>query len=91
MNTMKSVFSKLADLQQEDKTELQKIFINPDPITDEMVKNLIPIQLKEIQQLVGEEKFAKGNYNKAAELFETLVLSEQFEEFLTLPAYNYFK
>jgi len=64
---------------------------NGETISAQMVKGLIPFQLKEIELLVGEEHFAKGNYLKAAELFEQLVLSEQFEEFLTLPAYNYFQ
>ena len=53
-----------------------------------MVKELIPIQLEKIKQLVGNERFENGNYIKAAEIFENLALAEQFEEFLTLPAYR---
>lgn len=60
-------------------------------ITAKMVKDMIPQQLEKIQTLIGEENFSKGKFTEAAKLFEQLVLSEEFEEFLTLPAYEYFK
>lgn len=46
-------------------------------------------ELKKIQRLVGEEQYTKGKFALAIELFDTLVLSEEFEEFLTTPAYKH--
>jgi len=57
-------------------------------ITKEMVEGLIPEQLEKIKNLVGSERFEAGHYQKAADIFRQLVFQEEFEEFLTLPAYN---
>ena len=46
-------------------------------------------EIKIIKDLVGEEKFKTGKFDLAIELFDTLVISEEFEEFLTLKAYKY--
>jgi malate synthase len=55
------------------------------PMYDEYRKS----EIKKIKSLVGEESFYQGNYKRAIELFDSLVLSDEFEEFLTLPAYKY--
>ncbi|CAM1339994.1 malate synthase A [Tenacibaculum aestuarii] len=47
-------------------------------------------EIQKIKNLLGADRFADGRFNKAIELFDSLVLSEEFEEFLTLPAYQYF-
>ncbi|MGB0522103.1 MAG: malate synthase A [Flammeovirgaceae bacterium] len=57
-------------------------------ITPELIKSIIPQQMEKIKGLVGDERFTKGHYQKAAEIFEVLALADQFEEFLTLPAYQ---
>lgn len=57
-------------------------------ITAELVKEIIPQQMTKIKKLVGEDRFEGGNYQKAADIFEKLALADQFEEFLTLPAYQ---
>ena len=57
-------------------------------ITPELVKALVPEQLAKIKELVGEERFENGNYQKASEIFIDLALEEEFIEFLTLPAYD---
>jgi malate synthase len=58
------------------------------PVTVELYRSLVPGQLEKIKTLVGEEQFDKGNYLNAARLFDRLVMSEQFVEFLTLAAYD---
>jgi malate synthase len=58
------------------------------PITYGVVTSMIPGILEKIKALVGSETFEKGKYQEAVEIFKQLVSSEQFEEFLTLPAYN---
>ena len=37
----------------------------------------------------GEEFFAEGRFQEAADLFEEVALAETFPEFLTLPAYEH--
>lgn len=45
-------------------------------------------ELQKIKELVGEDRFKNGRFNEATTLFNDLVLSENFEEFLTLQAYH---
>jgi malate synthase len=45
-------------------------------------------ELQKIKELVGEERYKNGRFNEATTLFNDLVLSENFEEFLTLQAYH---
>jgi len=59
------------------------------PITVELYRSLVPDQLSHIRNLVGDEKYENGKYELSAEIFDELVTSDNFEEFLTLPAYKY--
>ena len=59
------------------------------PITMDLYKSLVPEQLAAIKKLVGEEKYNAGKYELAAKIFDGLVTSESFVEFLTLPAYQH--
>ncbi|MDJ0367544.1 malate synthase A [Hymenobacter sp. H14-R3] len=58
------------------------------PVTTELYQALVPGQLAKIEALVGSEAFENGHFTKAARLFDQLVRSEQFVEFLTVPAYD---
>ena len=42
----------------------------------------------QIKKEIGEQKFAKGNYDRASKMFEEMSIANQFEDFLTIPAYN---
>ncbi|RYU79953.1 malate synthase A [Hymenobacter persicinus] len=57
-------------------------------VTVELYRSLVPGQLEKIKALVGEERYARGQYSPAARLFDRLVTSEKFIEFLTVPAYD---
>lgn len=46
-------------------------------------------EISKIKNLVGEERFKNGRFDLAISLFDSLVLSDEFTEFLTLPAYKY--
>ena len=59
------------------------------PVTEELCRALIPEELQKIEKLVGKERFQNGNYEKASELFERLIVSPRLEEFLTLVAYDH--
>ncbi|MCB2378185.1 malate synthase A [Hymenobacter sp. BT635] len=57
-------------------------------ITVELYRSYVPQQLEKIRALVGEERYTTGRYLQAARLFDGLVTSEKFVEFLTVPAYE---
>ena len=53
-----------------------------------MVKAFIVVELARIPGIVGDEVYASGKYAEGAAMFETLVMDDTYEEFLTLPAYR---
>src|SRR5687768_501149 len=57
-------------------------------VTEDLVRGLLPEELARVRTLLGEEGWAAGRYEEAARLFEELVLSDDFVEFLTLPGYE---
>jgi len=58
------------------------------PVTTELYRSLVPGQLDKIRAQVGAEAYQTGHYVEAAQLFDRMVMSEQFIEFLTVPAYE---
>ena len=46
-------------------------------------------ELEKIKKMLGQERFASGKFDLAVRLFDELVLSDTYQEFLTLEAYNY--
>jgi malate synthase len=57
-------------------------------VTLELVRVLLQEELAKIRAAVGDERYGSGRYATASELFDKLVASETFEEFLTLPGYR---
>ena len=57
--------------------------------TIELYMELFDDEVEKIITEVGEAAIKKTKFKLAIELFDKLVLSEKFEEFLTLPAYQY--
>ncbi|MCP4867333.1 MAG: malate synthase A [Proteobacteria bacterium] len=60
-------------------------------VTPELFQTVLAEELTAIEETVGSEAYAAGRYQQAAELFTTLSLDGHFEEFLTLPAYEYLR
>jgi len=58
-------------------------------ISDDLYSSLLAEQIEKIREMVGEERFNKGAYRLAAEIFDSLVREKKFTEFLTLKAYEY--
>ena len=58
-------------------------------LTRELVLQWEKEELSRIKKYVGEERFAKGKFNLAKELFNELIFCDKFEEFLTLKAYPF--
>ena len=56
-------------------------------ITIEMVKSMVPEELAKIREAYGDA-FDEEKTNQATELFLTLATQKEFEEFLTIRAYN---
>jgi malate synthase len=57
-------------------------------ISAELYDALMAEELVKIRGEVGDERFHGGRYPKATSLFMSMVKAKQFEEFLTLPAYE---
>lgn len=57
--------------------------------TVELVKQLLPEEIEKIRTLYGEANFAASKIPQAAHVFERVVTEQQFEDFLTLVAYEY--
>jgi len=57
-------------------------------VSKEMVKALIADELKLTPAIAGEEAYAAGKYVEGAVMFEDLIMNDNYEEFLTLPAYR---
>ena len=58
-------------------------------VTRELVKGVEREELEKIRRSVGGDFFAKGRYDEAQKIFEEVALSEEFREFLTIPAYEH--
>ena len=57
-------------------------------VTAEMVSKTIPQQLEKIRSLLGAKRYDSGKFDVASKLFEKITLSDDFPDFLTLPAYE---
>ncbi|MBP2619704.1 malate synthase A [Chryseobacterium jejuense] len=58
-------------------------------LTRNMVLQWESEEMDNIEKYVGESRFKNGKFNLAKELFNELIFSENFEEFLTLKAYPF--
>jgi len=59
-------------------------------VTKELFRNLLPEELAKVRTLLGEASWKAGRYEDAAKLFEQITASDDYVEFLTLPAYEWF-
>jgi malate synthase len=58
------------------------------PVTDTFVRNAVAEQLEALRGKIGAERFDRGHFKEAAQILERLIVSQDFVEFLTLPAYE---
>jgi malate synthase len=58
------------------------------PVTKEFVREIVREENDKVKAAMGEEAYAQGRYEDAAQLMIDLVEQPVFEEFLTLPAYE---
>jgi malate synthase len=57
--------------------------------TRERVREVLEEEMQRIHDEVGDEVWEKGRPRETREVFERVTLSDDFPEFLTLPAYEY--
>ena len=57
-------------------------------ITEVLYRELLEEQVQAFKSNLGEEAFEHNRFPEAIELFNQLVLADELEEFLTLPAYQ---
>ena len=58
------------------------------PVTAERFDRLLAEELDRIHGEVGAQRLAKGVFPSASRLFERMIKQDEFDEFLTLPAYE---
>ena len=57
-------------------------------ITQELVEQYLGEELEKIRAFLGPASYAKGRFDEAVDLFKQVSLAQEYEEFLTLPAYR---
>lgn len=57
-------------------------------ITLDLYNEVLPSEIEKIKAYVGEEAYLGGKFEQAISLFEKLISTSDFEEFLTTPAYE---
>ncbi len=57
-------------------------------ITVDLFRQMLTEEMGKVKEIVGDSTFASGTYDKAAQLFDELTVSDDFVQFLTLPAYE---
>jgi len=58
-------------------------------VTAKLVRDVEQEELAKIRKAVGEEPYANGRFEDARRIFEEVALAEDFQEFLTIPAYQH--
>jgi malate synthase len=56
-------------------------------VTSELITRIIDEEMSEISQRLSADSITSGRWTDAREMFEHMVISEYYPEFLTLPAY----
>ena len=58
-------------------------------VTADLVRETIPQQLEKIRGLIGPERYDSGKFGLASKIFEEMMTSDQYADFLTLIAYEH--
>ncbi len=58
-------------------------------VTIELFREVLRDEMEKLRTQIGDEQFRKRRFATAAEILDSIITSEQFIEFLTLPAYQY--
>ena len=58
-------------------------------ITPELFSEILEEEMIAIRQEIGDNRFLEGRFKLAKTLFKKMIISDNFDEFLTIPAYEY--
>jgi malate synthase len=58
-------------------------------LSNDLYRQLLTEELQAIRHEIGDERFEGGHFELASKLFDEMIVSDNFTEFLTLPAYAY--
>jgi malate synthase len=58
------------------------------PVTAERFRRVLGEELAKLRETLGAERYDSGRFKEAASLFDRMSTSAEFNEFLTLPAYD---
>ena len=58
-------------------------------VTPELFKSLLDDEMSKLREKLGQSTFDGGRFKQAIELFAKMSLSPTFDEFLTIPAYEF--
>ena len=58
-------------------------------ISEDLFLSILDEELKAIKEEIGTEKFNEGKFELSTKLFSEMIQKEDFDEFLTLPAYQF--
>jgi malate synthase len=57
-------------------------------VTKELFRDVLAEELMKTKQAIGGDRFAKGKFEIARDLFDKMTTDDEFAEFLTLPGYE---
>jgi malate synthase len=57
-------------------------------LTEDLYRQLVAEEMEAIRGEVGDERFQQGNFARASAMFDEMIRTEDFVEFLTIPAYE---
>lgn len=64
------------------------VLANGRKVTVEIYEQLKAEELSKIKDEIGLSAYQNGRFTEAVELFDSLILNDEFEEFLTIPGYK---
>ena len=66
-----------------------KVKINGENITKAFFDTILKEELESIKNEIGNDRYSNGKFDLASDLFKDMIIKDDFDEFLTLPAYKY--
>jgi malate synthase len=57
-------------------------------VTREFFERALREEMRRVEEEIGAQGYAEGRFTEAIELFRSISLSDNFVEFLTIPAYR---
>jgi malate synthase len=57
-------------------------------VTKELFRDVLNEELMKIKKAIGVDRFNKGKFETARDLFDKMTTDEEFAEFLTIPGYE---